>query len=73
MDKLKIVLLAFGLSLIVGACADRGHDPTMAEPAAGPAGTAEDPGLTRQPDGGTMESDDQEGAGGSGGSGSSTQ
>lgn len=61
MDRIKLVLLAFGASLLLGACADMnmGSDEAM-EPAAGPT-MESDTGMSGS-EGGMMDSDDDEGA-----------
>ena len=66
MNKTKLVILASGLSLGLGACADMmGHDDTTMEPAAGPMhqDMGEESGLSESGPGDMMDSDDQEGAG----------
>lgn len=75
MDKIKLAILAGGLSLALGACQnmmgdDRGS-PTM-EPAAGPSTMGNpdsEPGMTTEPGDEMLDSDDQEGAGSAGGGG----
>ena len=69
MNTIKLAILAFGLSLTLGACADMmGRDEPMVEPAAGPAATTrmeeerDDTGLTESQLGDMMDSDDQEGS-----------
>ena len=77
MDKIKLAILAGGLSLGLGACADMmGSEEPMMEPAAGPStmGSPDsEPGMTTEPGDDMMDSDDQEGAeSGPGGAGPGT-
>lgn len=64
MDRIKFVLLAFGLSLGLGACADMnmgGHESM--EPAAGSTmDDMDEPGMNESAPGDMMDSDDDEGA-----------
>jgi hypothetical protein len=66
MDKIKLAIVAFGLSLALGACSnmmgDDHMDSTTMEPAAGPDSTMEGTGMTEGQMGDMEDSDDQEGA-----------